>query len=1264
MKRIFTIITCLICAVSLYAQDGAMRATSFGKAVYMREIPAISKMDNIIAAKGMEHVAPPKRRGSNTYVPGKGSQGPDPLVQKQLSAQTQRGRATVANFVAHQGSVLNDPTGAIGPNHYVYAFNSGFGILDRSGNVLVPEASLSTIFPGESLGDPVVVYDRYADRFIIMQFSNTPNGFLIAVGQGPDPVNDGWFTYRFNTGSFPDYEKLSIWSDGYYITANKDQGSIQTSEVVYAVERDQMLLGNPGAQVVGFPLPQAQNNGFYSPGGFNSSGPTLPPVGVPHPIVYMQDDSWAGVSQDNLKIWDISVNWSNPSSSSISAPQTINTTPFDGVFDGGSFQNLDEPGSGPDIDALQATMMYQTQYRRFGTHNSVVMNFVVDVSGNDTKAGIRWYELRQTADNQPWTIYQEGTYTQPNYSVFCGSIGMDGQGNIGMGYTIVSSSVFTSLRYTGRLASDPLGQMTVAETTIVNGNAQNNRPDGRYGDYAHLTIDPLDDLTFWHIGEYLQGSGGTVRKSHVAAFQIGSAVPDFEAPSTPTGLAASNTTATSTDLSWNASTDNIAVIGYDVYQNGTFVATSSTTSFTVTGLSPSTSYSYYVIAKDAAGNQSGQSNTVNVTTAAVTACSGGVTSFPYGESFESNFGAWTQATGDDLNWTRRSGTTPSSGTGPSSAVDGSFYIYVEASGNGTGYPNKQAILNSPCFQLGAATQATFSFQYHMFGATDMGSIALEASNDDGLSWVTLWSQTGNQGNQWNQVDINLSAYVGDGVQLRFNRITGSTWQADIALDDIALTTTSGADTEAPTAPGSLTASNTTTTGTTLTWTASTDNVGVTGYDVLQDGVVIASTANTTFDVTGLTPATTYDFTVIANDAAGNQSAASNTATVTTNSVGGGSGCSGGITAYPYAESFESNFGAWTQATGDDLNWTRRSGSTPSGRTGPSSAADGNVYIYVEASGNGTGYPNKQAILNSPCFDLSGATSATFDFQYHMFGSNNFGSIAVEASNDDGVTWTTIWSQTGNQGNQWNAVSLNLAAYLGDGLQLRLNRITGGTWQADLAIDDISLTTGGGGGPGNNCAASDLTLTINLDNYPEETSWELRTSGGGLIANNSYSTANPDGSTVVENINGLSSGDYVFTINDAFGDGICCGFGNGSYTLESSEGVIVTGGQFAASETTNFCVDDTKSKSLRTNPLADENVDLFKIYPNPAQSILSIDARGEQIDNIKVFNMLGMMVQEVRTSGVQSIDVSNYNAGTYFIRITSGETVITRRFIKN
>ncbi|MDY8136486.1 fibronectin type III domain-containing protein [Aquimarina sp. 2201CG5-10] len=1077
----------MFCSFGLLAQQGAKKPSTIGKAEYMRVIPALSKMDNIISAKGLEHVAPPKRRGTNTVVPGKGLPlNGDPLMTQQKSVNQRAAIAPTASFDAHIGTVLNDATGAIGPNHYVYAFNSGFGILDRSGNVLLPEASLGTIFPGETLGDPVVVYDNYADRFIIMEFSNTPNGFLIAVGQGPDPVNDGWFTYRFNTGSFPDYEKLSIWSDGYYITANKDQNNPTSNDVVFAVERDKMLIGDANAQLIGFPLPGASTNGFYSPGGSHSTGPNLPPVGVGHSILYLQDDSWSGVSQDHIKVWTTDVDWVTPANSTISQPQEVVTTPFDSVFDGGSFQNLDEPGNGPDIDALQATMMYMTNYRRFGTHNSIVLNFVVDLDGTDSLAGIRWYELRQTSDGQPWTIHQEGTYVQPDgLSAFCGSIAQDSQGNIGLAYTVVSTSVFTSLRYTGRLSTDPLGTMTLAEEVSADGDSQNNRGDGRYGDYGQMTIDPLDDLTFWHISEYMKGPSPNVRRSHVVAFKLGSAVPDTEAPTTPANLAASSTTENSTTLTWDASTDNVGVTGYDVYQDGAVVGTATATTFDVTGLTANTSYDFFVRAKDAAGNESAASATITVTTLAP-------------------------------------------------------------------------------------------------------------------------------------------------------------------------------DTQAPTAPANLAASGTTDKQTTLNWDASTDNVGVTEYDVSQDGVVVATVTETMATITGLTQLTTYTFSVTAKDAAGNVSAASNSIDVTTLESTTGPGCLDGLTA-PYSESFESGLGAWTQDANDDLDWTRDSNGTPSRNTGPSSGADGSFYMYVEASGNGTGYPNKRAILNSPCFDLNDATSAVITFQFHMFGANNFGSLDLEASNDEGATWTSIWSRSGNQGNSWQTASIDLAAYLGSGLQLRFNRLTGGTWRADAAIDDVQVSADGG--TGGNCAASDLTLSITLDNYPEETSWTLVDGGGTTVASESYSSANPDGSTVTENINGLAAGSYTFTISDSFGDGICCGFGNGSYTLSSANGTIVSGGEFSSSEATDFCVGGSEAR-LDTYELSDANSDVFKLYPIPTGEILNVSVGDKTIQSVEIFSMYGQLVRTIDNQGTkQQINVSDLSAGQYFVRFTAEELIVTKSFVK-
>ncbi len=453
----------------------------------------------------------PKKWGKNTFIPGKGLPvGNDPLYRPN-KGPGQPLRTPLLTFqAASSGSTPTDPTGAVGPNHFVNAWNTAFRIWDKAGNPLTSEASLGTLFPG-TMGDPIVFYDRYADRFLITEFFS--NGFDVAICQGPDPVNDGWYVYRFNTNTFPDYPKFSVWSDGYYITANKDQNSASTSQVVFALERNKMLTGNPTIQMLGFPLTGVVTSGFYSPLGFNCNGPDLPPPGNA-PIVYMQDDSWSGISNDHLKIWNINVNWTTPNSSTISAPQMINTTPFDGVFDGGSFSNLPQP-SGYDIDALQATIMYMAQYRRFTGHNSAVFNFVVDLDGGDDYSGIRWYELRQTADGAPWSIYQEGTYAQPDgHSAFCGAMCMDANGNIALSYTTVSPTLYPSLRYTGRLASDPPGIMTFAEQVIYNGSQIN--PASRYGDYAQMTIDPLDDATFWAIGEAFSGG----RKNYAGAFQL------------------------------------------------------------------------------------------------------------------------------------------------------------------------------------------------------------------------------------------------------------------------------------------------------------------------------------------------------------------------------------------------------------------------------------------------------------------------------------------------------------------------------------------------------------------------------------------------------------------------------------------------------------------------------------------------------------------------------------------------------------------------
>ncbi len=463
-----------------------------------------------------------KGKASSTVVPGKGfPEGVDPLLEQQRNAVQRAMRAPNLIFTADISQATpSDPTGAAGVNQYLAAWNSAFRIFDKDGNPESAELSLATIFPGNAIGDPIIFFDAEIDngagnpkgRFVITEFDNNPNGFNVAVSTGPDAMTAAWnvYTTGFGTGAFPDYTKFSVWGDAYIVTAN-----INATERVFAVERNEMILGN-AAQFVGFPLPGIATNGFYSPQGFHITDDQHPPAGTPAPIVYMQDDAWAGASDDQLNIWEATIDWANPANHSIVLAQEIVTEDFVSVFDGGSFSNRPQPG-GPDLDVLQATVMNQVQYRRFGTHNSVVLNFVVNALGTTGElAGVRWYELRQPTgdDTEDWEIFQEGTYTAPDgRDAYSASMVMNSEGDIAMAYSSSSATDQISIRYTGRQSDDPINVMTSVEELIAQSTAAN--PSNRFADYVQLTIDPVDD-SFWHIAEYFEPS----RRDVVANFEL------------------------------------------------------------------------------------------------------------------------------------------------------------------------------------------------------------------------------------------------------------------------------------------------------------------------------------------------------------------------------------------------------------------------------------------------------------------------------------------------------------------------------------------------------------------------------------------------------------------------------------------------------------------------------------------------------------------------------------------------------------------------
>lgn len=164
-------------------------------------------------------------------------------------------------------------------------------------------------------------------------------------------------------------------------------------------------------------------------------------------------------------------------------------------------------------------------------------------------------------------------------------------------------------------------------------------------------------------------------------------------------------------------------------------------------------------------------------------------------------------------------------------------------------------------------------------------------------------------------------------------------------------------------------------------------------------------------------------------------------------------CPGSITAFPYQESFENGFGDWSESTTTDA-WQQQSGSTPSIQTGPSAAADGNYYLFTEANSNF----NQQAILLGPCFNLNGATNPTISFKYHMYGIHTGGlhlEITTDCSNPS-ASWTSLWSVSGDQGDQWLSASVSLSAYEGQCIQLRFVGNIGPVTKSDMAIDELAL----------------------------------------------------------------------------------------------------------------------------------------------------------------------------------------------------------------
>ncbi len=506
----------IVMSGGLYAQETfppteVIVGTYIGKTIPLRDFPTVE--DNPNMDPRTLTIFPNRSRYNAKVNEDALPIGIDNNVQKNIGGIFSY--ALEENFIgassSESGFVPPDPTGAVGPDHYVHSVNSIVKIFDKTGNLLAGPTSLGAFLGiGSNSGDPIVLYDQLADRFFVSEFGSLSNSLAIGVSDTNDPTV-AYNVYHFSLDAFPDYPHYSVWPDGYYLTANKGG-----TNKVYAIERDVILAGGANPQIVGFPLPgSVQNtNTVYSPEPANLTGTSFP-ANVPGYIVYLQDDGWSGVTFDHLKVWEIDVDWVNINNSTISSALEIPTDPFNSVFAPFGSGDVNQPGTSNKIDMIGGVISFAANYRSFGTHNSWVITFNTDIDGNDT-SGVHWIELRNDSSN-PWDVYQEGTYAPADgHSRFMGSAAMDAAGNIGLGFNIASGNLPVGIRYTGRFDGDPLGMMTVAETTIVDGVGVQTTTN-RFGDYSHLTMDP-NNFTFWHTAEFFSATNAW--RTQIASFSL------------------------------------------------------------------------------------------------------------------------------------------------------------------------------------------------------------------------------------------------------------------------------------------------------------------------------------------------------------------------------------------------------------------------------------------------------------------------------------------------------------------------------------------------------------------------------------------------------------------------------------------------------------------------------------------------------------------------------------------------------------------------
>lgn len=479
--------------------EAGKRSGKMGRAEeQVREVP-----NRIPFRKKIENAVPDKVRPGSEFSPV-----PMPTPGMSFGGLNSNDNAAAYGFRI----IPPDTVGDVGPSHYVQAVNALFRVSDKFGNPLTPPIKLSSLFSSLGTdcstrddGDPSVLYDQLADRWILSQFCTAfpPFRQMIAVSRTGDPAGE-YFVYEFVMPNVKlnDYPKLSIWPDAFYMSTDEFYGSEYAGSGVFAFDREKMLAGDPSAGYIYFDLasPSTIRLGGLLP--VDLEGLATPPAGLPGMFLGYTATEY-GDPADAVRLFEFKADFDEPSNSSFgeAAGSPFVTPPFDPTSNDGR-DDVPQPAPGLGLDSQSDRLMYRASYSRFPQSESIVVNQTVRTSapGQPYAAGVRVHVLERQG-GKLFTVKESSTIANDDASRFMGAAAMDSAGNLAVSYSTSSSEKPPTISYTGKLAGDPSGLFR-NEAILIPGDGVQTAYGFRWGDYSGLTLDPFDGCTFWMTNEY------------------------------------------------------------------------------------------------------------------------------------------------------------------------------------------------------------------------------------------------------------------------------------------------------------------------------------------------------------------------------------------------------------------------------------------------------------------------------------------------------------------------------------------------------------------------------------------------------------------------------------------------------------------------------------------------------------------------------------------------------------------------------------------